>query len=144
LPVVSAFCSNCGRRVYVGEEDDRVCPVCTGTLEIMHLEDSRAERIGKNEAMVREVNERIDSSARSNGDSGEDLEEFVCECGSAECIERISLNISEYERVRRRPNWFAIALNHEMADVEVVIEKLPRYWIVEKIGEAAEAANGEI
>ena len=144
MPVVSAYCSHCGRRVYVGEEDERVCPVCTGPLDITDLEEGRAERIGKNEARVRELNDRIESSARSNGDSAEELEDFVCECGSSECTTRIGMKLSEYERICSRPNQFAIALNHEMPGVEVVTEKRARYWVVEKEGRAAKAANGEL
>jgi hypothetical protein len=141
LPVIDAYCPNCGRRVYVGEEDERVCPVCTGPLDITQLGESRAERIGRNEGMVREVNERIESAAQADGESSEELEEFVCECGSPDCTERISLKIAEYERVTAHPKRYVIALNHELPEVEVVVEKLPRYWVVEKNGEAAEAAN---
>jgi hypothetical protein len=144
LPVVTAYCSNCGRRVYVGEEDERACPVCAGPLHVSFIEQGRAERIGQNEARVRKLNERIENSARADGDSQEELEDFVCECGSAECTTRIALTISEYQRVCAQPDRFAIAFNHELPDVEVVTEKLARFWVVEKTGEAADAARGEL
>jgi hypothetical protein len=144
MPVASAYCSHCGRRVYVGEEDERVCPVCTGPLDIDDVEEGRAERIGKNEARVREVNDRIENSARVNGDSAKELEDFVCECGSMECTTRITMKLAEYEQIASRPSQFAIAMNHEMRGVEVVTEKHQRYWVVEKVGRAAKAANGEL
>ena len=43
--------------------------------------DTRAARVGKNEAVFREVNERINDVTR------EDAAEYLCECGNATCTE---------------------------------------------------------
>jgi hypothetical protein len=141
LPVVSAYCPNCGRRVYVGEQDERVCPVCNGPLDITELETPRAERIGENEAMFREVNVRIDRARRNDQDSEKRIEEFVCECSSLDCTQRIAIRVGEYEKIRSHPNRYAIAHEHDVPDVEVVVDRLPRYWVVEKTGRAAESAE---
>lgn len=104
------------------------------------LEEGRADRTGANEAMFRELNERIENAARSNTESSEGLEEFVCECASLDCTMRIPMKLVEYETIRSHPNRYAIALNHDMPDVEVVVDRLARYWVVEKTGRAAESA----
>jgi hypothetical protein len=104
------------------------------------LEEGRADRAGVNEAMFRELNERIEKAARANGETMQELEEFVCECASLDCTMRIPLKLAEYEAIRSHPNRFAIALNHDRPDMEVVVDKLPRYWVIEKTGRAAESA----
>jgi hypothetical protein len=53
------------------------------------------ERLARNQALFREVNERIETIA---GDS--ETVEFVCECSNPDCISTIELKMGEYERVR--------------------------------------------
>jgi hypothetical protein len=45
---------------------------------------------------------------------------------------------AEYERIRRSPTWFPIAVGHDLPEVEDVVEVSDRYAVVEKRGEAAE------
>jgi hypothetical protein len=101
--------------------------------------DERARRIGLNEAFFREVNERLEEMAGSL-DSRAARHDFICECGDAECAERITVTLEEYQRVRSRPDTFAVKPGHELADVESVIERNDRFVIVEKRGEAADLA----
>jgi hypothetical protein len=67
---------------------------------------------------------------------------WACECAASNCLERISLTLAEYEAIREHPNRFAVIPSdaHFFPDVEVVVEKTDRYWVVEKIGEARRVA----
>jgi hypothetical protein len=97
--------------------------------------DSRQQRVAKNEALFREVNERIEE-VNEKLDSAE-LSDFLCECGDDDCTTPISLTLQEYEVVRSVPTHFAIAPGHEVIDVEEVLSTGERYSVVEKFaGEA--------
>lgn len=62
----------------------------------------REQRLGLNEAVFREVNERI-REVSERFELPHDLD-LVCECGRRECTERISIAITEYEQVRADPS----------------------------------------
>ncbi|HEU5279295.1 MAG TPA: hypothetical protein VFU26_10365 [Gaiellaceae bacterium] len=92
---------------------------------------SREERIGLNEAVFREVNERIEDLARTFEQGPEPLD-LVCECGDASCVQRISMTRAEYEELRSDPHQFAVHPGHEIRDVEQVVAKRNGYDIVAK------------
>jgi hypothetical protein len=93
--------------------------------------DERARRIGENEAIFREVNERVRKTSETFAvDTGE--AQFICECGRATCMERITLTLAEYEDVRSDPTTFAIVPGHEEPDVEYVIAENDRFAVVRK------------
>lgn len=103
--------------------------------------EERARRIGKNEALFREVNERIERVTESLQVTTETLS-ILCECGSASCTEQIEVSIPEYERIRAEPTHFFVCRGHEEPDVEDVVEQAPGYDVVrKKPGEAAEMAR---
>jgi hypothetical protein len=103
--------------------------------------DERERRIGENEALFREVNERVAKLSESMQVTTE-LTAFLCECGNDSCQERIELSLEEYERLRAEARRFGILPGHESGSVEVVIEKNDRYWVVEKVvGEASDRAE---
>lgn len=85
------------------------------------------------------MNESIEQQALKFG--GLNGYEFICECASTSCFERITLSLSEYERVRSAGTTFFLAPNHEVDEVEVVIERKPSYWVVEKDGHGAVVAE---
>ncbi|MDQ3824123.1 MAG: hypothetical protein M3321_12870 [Actinomycetota bacterium] len=93
--------------------------------------DERARRIGLNEALFREVNERVEGLARDFGVDDEPLE-LLCECGSAECVERIRMSTVEYQALRSDAARFAIVPGHEEPDVEHVVERHGGYDVVQK------------
>ena len=66
---------------------------------------------------------------------------FVCECGDPACTATIELTRAEYEQVRSRSNWFAIARNHENPEAEVVLREHDRYTLVSKIAGALQVAR---
>jgi hypothetical protein len=106
------------------------------TTEPSHPE--RETRAAKNESLFREVNEREMQDSRN----GLWLT-FLCECADEACEEGIELTPEEYEAVRTKPTLFAVAPRdeHTIAEVEHVAAKHQRYWIVEKVGEAAAVAE---
>ena len=100
----------------------------------------REERVARNEASAREMNEEIEDSYASHR-----LDTFlsvVCECGLAECDVFLRVTKSEYEEVRSDPRRFLIDRTHLIADVEDVVSETDRFTVVEKReGEAAEVAT---
>jgi hypothetical protein len=101
--------------------------------------DTRQQRVAKNEALFRQVNERIEEVNEVLGEG--EPSDFLCECGDDSCTAPVSLTLQEYEQVRSDPTHFAIAHGHEVIDVERVIEQTDRYSVVEKFtGEAERIA----
>ena len=88
------------------------------------------ERIARNEATFRRINEDIERGRDTDDDAT--LIGFVCECGRVECSRLIELTPAEYERVRSDPRQFAIVDGHEVAATETVIERHGRYAVVRK------------
>ena len=88
---------------------------------------SRKARIARNEALFREVNERVKDLTPSEGGV-----EFICECGDEQCIDRVRLSADEYERVRSDPVEFFVKPGHEILKVEEVVEEHDHYLIVRK------------
>ncbi len=97
------------------------------------------DRIAHNESVFRELNERIELGHWP----GQDAETiaFRCECASLGCNVLVELKVAEYERVRANARHFLLAAGHELPDVETVVERHERYVVVEKLGEAGEAAE---
>ena len=102
-------------------------------------DQERKNRIARNETIFRAVNERV-NEMQDEGDP--DVTDFLCECGNAECVETISLRAGEYEGVRADAKWFAVLPGHVVEDVERVVEKSDRFFVVQKNEE--ESAIAEI
>jgi len=58
--------------------------------------------------------------------------QIVCECADTECMTRIEIEASAYERVRETEDRFVIAPGHEMLEFERVVERSGGYYVVEK------------
>lgn len=97
------------------------------------------ERLARNEAFFREVNDRIEDVARGFG--GDDRYEFLCECVDLGCVERIALTLAEYEAVRANGRRFVVARDHAIADIEVVVERDRDHEVVQKVGVGGEVAD---
>jgi hypothetical protein len=89
------------------------------------------ERIVRNEATFRSINEDIERGRDAEDD--QTLIGFVCECGSAECSRLIELTPAEYEQIRSDPCTFAVVNGHEITAVETVVERRDRYTVVRKL-----------
>jgi len=97
------------------------------------------ERMARNEALFREVNEHVAGvSQRIDGLAEID---FLCECADGGCKEAITLHRAEYESVRSHPRQFLIVPGHAVPEIEVVREETPRYEIVRKVGAAGRLAE---
>jgi hypothetical protein len=105
------------------------------------VDEQRKRRIGLNEAVFRDVNERIEDAADSL-QLGKVTLSLVCECGDPACAQHITLRRAEYEEVRASPTQFAVYPGHAIPEVEDVVEKRDGYDIVHKRDdEAAEVAE---
>ena len=102
-----------------------------------------SERVGKNEALFREVNERIrEVSERVVAFDGEASLEFVCECSEERCSEAVELTLAEYESVRSDPTHFLVAPGHVwQPETERAVRENETYSVVEKIGDAGDVAS---
>jgi hypothetical protein len=103
-----------------------------------------SERVGKNEALFREVNERIrDVSARLVAYDGAAPIEFLCECSDEECNDAVELTLAEYDAVRSQPTHFLVATGHLWRPDERAVRELDGYAVIEKLGAAAQVAVEE-
>ncbi|HEY3020861.1 MAG TPA: hypothetical protein VGJ32_11745 [Solirubrobacteraceae bacterium] len=99
----------------------------------------RRERIARNQAAYRDVNEAIRAGrADSEGDA---RRPFVCECGQLGCNELVELTRAQYEAVRAHPRRFLLVAGHEIPDVEKVIERHDGYVVAEKVAESGAIAK---
>jgi hypothetical protein len=100
----------------------------------------REERVARNEAGARQINERIEESYESH--RLDTHLSIVCECGLTECDVFLRVTKSEYEDVRADPRRFLIEPSHRIPDIEDVVSETDRFVVVEKReGDAAEVAE---
>jgi hypothetical protein len=99
--------------------------------------DLRQERMASNEALLREVNDRIEDVGQHLRVVPDDGRlDFRCECGRSECDTMISMSVREYEHVRSDNDRFAVTPGHEDEGIERVVERSEHYVIVDKRPEA--------
>jgi hypothetical protein len=103
--------------------------------------DFREQRLGLNEAVFREVNERIDGLARLLRWGRSEALDLVCECRRATCVQRIEMSRVEYEVLRAKDTHFALYPGHADPEIERVISSHKGYEVVAKEGPAAEVAR---
>jgi hypothetical protein len=100
------------------------------------------ERAARNQTLFRAINEQV--KALNDGFSLLTATgEWVCECANTSCIEYLELSAEEYEAVRKNPTCFVVAPSdeHVFPEVEAVVERTERYWVVAKTGPAGEVAR---
>jgi hypothetical protein len=95
-------------------------------------EDERVRRVGLNEAVFRALNEQIEALNERFPVPGTMLD-VVCECGRADCAERIRIERQAYERLRADPLLFAILPGHERPEAERIVEVTRGYNVVQKL-----------
>lgn len=100
--------------------------------------ESHEERIARNEALFRQVNERLEELGRAFSFVAETAD-FVCECGDIACAAPIRMTLADYERIRANPTWFAVIPGHDLLDVEEVVERHDGWSVVAKRAGAAAA-----
>ncbi|HVF53916.1 MAG TPA: hypothetical protein VNC78_09995 [Actinomycetota bacterium] len=99
---------------------------------------SREERMGKNEALFRTINDKVQVAAERGGADLSLGERFLCECWVLDCEEMLMLTEAQYEMVRAHPDRFFVAPGHENAEIEQVVNDEGTFRIVVKFGPARE------
>lgn len=104
--------------------------------------EARRRRLASNQALFRMINAQVLKLNEKFEDSGAGTV-FVCECANSECAEQVEVNLAEYQRVRGNDRWFFVAPNeeHVFLEVEAVVDRNERYYIVEKIEAAGQVAE---
>ena len=108
----------------------------------MVTQDERRRRAADNQAMFRSINDRVEDLNEAFDQFG-GYGRWTCECADVQCVESIELSMVEYAALRVHPTHFAIAPSdqHFIEDVEIIVKREERYWIVEKLGEAGIVAE---
>lgn len=88
------------------------------------------------------MNEAIEQQALRFGGIDDEYE-FVCECGSTECVERVTLTLRQYEQIRTEGTRFVLLPGHADPEVELVVERAADHHVVEKDGAAGIIAEQE-
>ena len=106
--------------------------------------DISAARVGRNQALYREVNERV-REMNEAFDALLPIGEWICECANEQCFDKIEMTHEEYESVRAGERHFFVKPDdsHVASEAELVVERHERYWVVEKIGLAGAIAERE-
>jgi hypothetical protein len=89
------------------------------------VDQDRKQRIARNEAAARDLNERLGMGT------------FICECADADCNRAISMSRDAYDAVRRDPRQFFLVPGHEIEEAEDVIERQEGYYVVRKRDDVA-------
>src|SRR5882672_9992773 len=100
---------------------------------------SREERLARNEAAAREINERLEEADNSGA-----YLRMICECGREVCDRMVAITAAEYEEIRSDPVQFVVVREHLTPDLERVVAETDRFLIVAKReGEPAAVAVEE-
>jgi hypothetical protein len=108
-------------------------------------DSDRAARTAQNESLFREVNERV-KELNTTFDALARRAEWICECGNTGCLEPVQMSHEEYEAVRALgDDCFFVKPDdaHVVLEFERIVERHERYWVVQKLGLAAEIAEDE-
>jgi hypothetical protein len=98
---------------------------------------AREERLARNEAFFRDLNEQLEELTP---DSAPELV-VLCECADEDCAQRLTLDDGDYDRIRADPACFVVAHGHADLGIEEVVRRTDRFEVVRKRGVAAEVAE---
>ncbi len=100
-------------------------------------------RVARNQSRFREINERIEPSNAAHNWVDPPFADWVCECARPDCSVAVRLTIGEYESVRSDPAKFLVAPSdeHVLPEIEQIVERNERYWVVEKLGVAGDVSE---
>jgi len=87
------------------------------------------DRVALNEALFREVNERLTDVLAPSPNQRID---FLCECGDEGCTELITLTQWQYEDLRGDPRLSVVVYGHATLAVEHVVAIGDGYQVVRK------------
>jgi hypothetical protein len=87
----------------------------------------REERLARNEAAARDINERLEDA-----DVSGTYLRMICECGRDFCDRVVAITTAEYEEIRNDPVQFVVVKEHLIAELERVVAETDRFIIVAK------------
>lgn len=99
--------------------------------------DERTRRVAENEALFRQVNERVVGRERRPAETFE----IVCECADTQCMEHLRVTTEVYERTRSEPTDFLLKPGHAKPEYETVIDANEEFELVRKTGAAGSVAK---
>jgi hypothetical protein len=102
---------------------------------------SHGDRVARNEALFRQVNERVREVSEAFATLDPSSVDFVCECGNEDCADPVTLNLSQYEEVRAEPTWFFVVPGHVKPKIERVVLERDGYLVVEKLPDEDQIAR---
>jgi hypothetical protein len=103
---------------------------------------SREERMAKNEAASRGINEEIEETYE--GEPASNRLDIVCECALGMCDRSIDITMEEYRMVRGDLRQFAVVPEHFIGDIERIVYENDRFAVVAKReGTPADVARDE-
>ena len=98
-------------------------------------------RKAANEAVFRNVNERMRQLQHSFAVAEREPLQMICECDRLDCMERIAVSVEAYELIRSTPDEFIVSPGHEDTEVDDVISVTAAYTVVrKKVGDPREIA----
>jgi hypothetical protein len=77
------------------------------------------ERRARVEALSRDINEKIEEAHEE--DASHRTVQVICECSNLDCDRVVTVEVSEYERVRRDPRQFVLVPDHVESDIDRVV-----------------------
>jgi hypothetical protein len=90
----------------------------------------RDERVARNEAASRDLNERLEEA--HDGEPRDRQIRMFCECGREACDRLVAITLPEYEKLRGDPRQFVVVMDHVREDVERVVSRTDRFVVVAK------------
>ena len=90
----------------------------------------REERMARNEAASREINEKIEEAYQ--GEPRANRIDIMCECARMTCDAAIDITLDEYEDVREDARQFVIFPEHFVGNIEWVVFENERFAVVAK------------
>lgn len=98
----------------------------------------------ENEMIFRRINEKVgadlDALDEMHAEDGNDhlkhddliLLQFKCECSDENCSVRIPLQLSKYREIHYDRSAFIVKVNHQVDEIEKIIQKEDGYDVVQK------------
>ena len=81
--------------------------------------------------LFRQVNERVLDLNSGLGPTAR-IADFVCECRDAECSERLTLSLAQFDAIRRHPNRHVVRSGHVEPAYEHTIDVQNGFSVVER------------
>jgi hypothetical protein len=98
---------------------------------LMAASSERQARAAQNELVFRAVNEQIVKMTDRFRAQLSDID-IVCECAETSCVGTIRIDAGEFSAVERVEGTFLVLPGHENEEVEQVLQRQAKYFVVLK------------